>query len=102
MVWCSGNLLGAFAQGTTTRSGFAIVTLVSGNAAGLIASETLKNQTSSGIDQAVVAPSPLITGASILVPIGPVDQNTTAIAIANPSAGSGGVNLVLTNSVGNV
>ena len=47
-------------------------------------------------------PSPLITTASIPVPVGVVGENTTAIAIANPSAGSGGVNLVLTDNVGNV
>jgi hypothetical protein len=101
VIWCSGVLLGAFAQGpATTRSGFAIVTLVSGNIAGLIATGTLRNRTGSGIQQAVVAPSPLITTASILVRVGPVAEDTTAIAIANPSASAGGVNLALTNSVG--
>ena len=99
-LFCSGNVLGVFAQDTTTRSGFAIVTLVSGNIGGLIATETLKNRTSSGIEQAVVAPSPLLTTASILVRVGPVTESTTAIAISNPSTGSGGVNLVLNNSDG--
>ncbi|HYR44436.1 MAG TPA: hypothetical protein VER98_15505, partial [Terriglobia bacterium] len=102
MVWFLGNLLGAFAQDTTSRSGFAVVTLVSGNIAGLIATETLTNRTSSGVEQAIIAPSPLITTASILVPVGPVEENTTAIAIANPSLGSGGINLVLTDALGNV
>jgi hypothetical protein len=102
MVWSSGNLLGAFAQNTTARSGFAVVTLVSGNVAGLIASETLKNQTSSGVEQSILAPSALITGASMLVPVGPPAENTTAIAIANPSVGSGGINLVLTDALGSV
>jgi hypothetical protein len=102
IVWSSGNLLGAFAQDTTSRSGFAVVTPLSGNVAGLIASETLKNQTSSGVEHAIIAPSALITSASILVPVGPVAENTTAIAIANPSLGSGGVNLVLTDKLGSV
>ena len=102
MVWFSGNLLGAFAQDTTTRTGFAVVTLVSGNVAGLIANETLRNSTDSGIEQAVVAPSPLITSASMLVPLGPVGENTTAIALANPSLGSGQVNLILTDAIGRV
>jgi hypothetical protein len=101
-VFFSGNLLGAFAQATTTRSGFAVVTLVSGNPAGLIATETLRNRSSSGVEQSAVAASPLITSASILVPVGPVAENTTAIAIANPSMGSGGVNLVLTDVAGNI
>jgi hypothetical protein len=102
MVWSSGDLLGAFAQSTTSRSGFAVVTLVSGNIAGLTASETIKKQTSSGVEQAILAPTVLITGASMLVPLGPLAQSTTAIAIANPSLGSGGVNLVLTDAGGGV
>jgi hypothetical protein len=101
VIWFSGHLLGGFAQDTTTtRSGFAIVTLVSGNIAGLIGAETLKNRTGSGLQHAVVAPSPLITSASILVRVGSITDTTTAIAISNPSAGLGGVNLVLTNSLG--
>jgi hypothetical protein len=102
LLWCSGNFLGAFAQDTTTRTGFAVVTLVSGNVAGLIANETLRNRTDSSVEQAVVAPSPLITSASMLVPLGPVGENTTAIALANPSMGSGGVNLILTDALGRV
>lgn len=101
IVCFSGNLLGAFAQDTTT-SGFAVVTLVSGNEAGLVATETLKNVTGVGLDQTVVGPSVLITTASILVPVGPVAENTTAIAVANPSMGSGGVNLILTDRAGGV
>jgi hypothetical protein len=102
-VWCSGNLLGAYAQGpTTTRTGFAVVTVVSGNMAGLIATETLTSRTDSGVEQAIVAPSALLTSASILVTVGPVAENTTAIAIANPSTGPGGVNLILTNAAGGV
>ena len=102
MVWLSGGLLAGFAQNTTPRSGFAVVTLVSGNIAGLVGTETLRNRTSSGIEQAAMPPSPLITTASILVPVGAVGENTTAIAIANPSMGSGGVNLVLTDKFGTV
>lgn len=102
IVWLSGGLLAAFAQNATPRSGFAVVTLVSGNIAGLVGSETLRNQTSSGIEQAAMPPSPLITTASILVPVGAVGDNTSAIAIANPSTGSGGLNLVLTDNAGTV
>ena len=101
-IWCSGSLLVAFAQETTISSGFAIVTVVSGNIGGLIGSETLRNSTVFDVDQAVVGPSPLITSASILAPVGPIAENTTAIAIANPSAGAGGVNLILTDEVGGV
>jgi hypothetical protein len=98
----SGTLLTAFAQGTTVQSGFAIATLVSGNIAGLVATENLINTTGFGFEHAIVAPSSLITTASLLVPVGPVGGNTTAIAIANPSSGTGAVNLVLTDNMGAV
>jgi hypothetical protein len=101
-LWISGNLLAAFAQGTTVRSGFAITTLVSGNIAGLVATESLINTTASGVEHAIIAPSALITTASMLVPVGPLGGNTTAIAIANPSSGTGAVNLVLTDNLGAV
>src|SRR6058998_147376 len=100
IVWSSGTLLAGFAQNTTPRSGLALVTLLSGNVAGLIGTETIRNRTSSGIEQAVIPPSPLVTTASILVPVGAVVENTTAIAIANPSIASGGVNLILTDTTG--
>src|SRR5262245_57404313 len=100
---CFGNASSGSSQTrTTTRSGFAVVTLVSGNIAGLIATEMLTNRTSAGFEQAVVAPSPLITTASMLVHVGPVSENTTTIAIANPSLGSGGVNLIFTDAAGTV
>jgi hypothetical protein len=99
MVWCLGLFPVVFAQ-DTTRSGSAIVTLLSGNFSGLIATETLTNQTTSGVDQAVVAPSALITNASMIVSVGPPNGNNTAIAIANPSLGTGQVNLVLTDPSG--
>src|SRR5262245_24097811 len=102
IVCSSGALLAGFAQDTTPRSGFALVTLVSGNIAGLVGTETLRNRTSSGIEQAVMPPAPLVTTASILVPVGAVGENTTAIAIANPSIASGGVNLILTDTIGTV
>jgi hypothetical protein len=103
MLCLSGHLLGTFAQtASNIRSGYAVVTLVSGNGAGLIATETLRSRTESGFQQAIVAPSVLVTTASVLVPVGPVAENSTAIAVANPSMGSGGVNLVLTNRAGSV
>jgi hypothetical protein len=103
LIMCfSGSFLGVFAQDSVSRSGFAVVTLVSGNVPGLIATETIRNQASAGPDQAILAPSPLITSASLLVPIGPVIENTTAIAIANPSIGAGAVNLVLSDMGGNL
>lgn len=103
LICCSGNLLGVFAQNTTTtRSGFAVVTVVSGNISGLISTETLKNDLTSEVQQDIVGPSPLLTSASVLVNIGSGAAGTTAIAIANPSAGNGGVNLVLTDPFGGV
>ncbi|PYS20199.1 MAG: hypothetical protein DMG11_30255 [Acidobacteria bacterium] len=97
-----GSLPAAFAQNTTTRTGFAIITLVSGNIAGLLATETLINKTSGDTAQTTVAPSVLVSSASILVTVGPASVNTTAIALANPSTGTGSVNLLLTNEQGGV
>src|SRR5438093_11903823 len=102
IVWSSGTLLAGFAENTTPSSGFALVTLVSGNVAGLVGTETLRNRTTSGVEQAVMPPSPLVTTASIIVPVGAVGENTTAIAIANPSIAPGGVNLILTDNIGTV
>jgi hypothetical protein len=102
LIGVGGNLLGVFAQETTVRSGFAVVTVVSGNAAGLIATANLRNNDSTGIEHSVVAPSPLIISGSMLVNVQPDLNNTTALAISNPSLGSGGVNLILTDADGNV
>jgi hypothetical protein len=102
IVMLSVNLPVAFAQNSAPSSGFAIVTLVSGNIAGLIATESLSNTTISGAEHTRVAPSALITGASMLVPVGSGGENTTGIAITNPSSGSGSVNLVLTDGRGDV
>src|SRR5262249_36916529 len=102
VVLVSGNLLSTFAQDTTTRSGFVVITLVSGNISGLVATESLINTMGENVEQAIISPSPLLTTASMLVPVGATTGNTTAIAFANPSLGSGGVNLVLTDQLGNV
>jgi len=100
LVCCAGSFSGAFAQ--TTTSGFAVVTPVSGNVAGLIATETLRMQSSAGTDGATVPPSPLLQAASFLVPIGQETENTTGIAISNPSLGSGGINLIVTDQTGTI
>jgi hypothetical protein len=103
-LWVSGTLLvaSALAQDSTIHSGFAVVTVVSGNVGGLIGTETLTNQTAIGPQSAVVAPSALVTTASILVHVGPGSETTTALALANPSSGSGGVNLILTDESGSL
>ena len=102
LIGVGGNLLGVFAQETTVRSGFAVVTVVSGNAAGLIATANLRNNDSTGIEHSVVGPSPLVISGSMLVNVQPELNNTTALAIANPSLGSGAVNLILTDTAGGV
>jgi hypothetical protein len=79
-----------------------VATLVSGNIAGVVATESLTINGVSGSEQAIVGPSTLVTSGSLLVPVGPIGQSTTAIAIANPSLGAGGVNLILTDANGSV
>jgi Ca-activated chloride channel homolog len=44
LIGLSGGLLAGFAQNTTPRSGFPIVTLISGSIAGLVGTETLRNR----------------------------------------------------------
>jgi hypothetical protein len=97
-----GSLPAAFAQDLSTRSGFAVITLVSGNTAGLTATETLINGSTEDVALTTVAPSVLLTNASMLVTVGPASLNTTAIVLANPSMGAGGVNLLLTNQSGGI
>jgi len=98
----SGHLLGVFAQDRTTHTGFAVITLVSGTPAGLVSTETIENHGGAEVEHAVLSPAPLTTNASILVTVGATGDNSTAIAVANPSSGSGGVNLILTDTQGRV
>jgi hypothetical protein len=100
IIVASGNLPGARAQDASPRIEFAVVTPVSGSIGELVVNETLSNGTTSGVEHAVLGPSPLTKSASILVPVGPTTANTTAIAIANPSTSSGHVNLILTDATG--
>jgi hypothetical protein len=100
LLCCSGNLLDVFGQSTTIRSGFAVVTVISGNVAGLVATETLMNTLTEENIQDIVGPSPIVTSASVLVNVG--SGTESAIAFANPSDASGGVNLLLTDRQGGV
>jgi len=100
LICCSGNLLDVFGQSTTIRSGFAVVTVVSGNVAGLVATETLMNTLTAEDIRDIVGPSPIVTSASILVNVGSGVES--AIALANPSDSFGGVNLLLTDRQGGV
>jgi hypothetical protein len=98
---CSGNLLAAFAT-DVPRSGFAIVTVVSGNIADLVTTERLTNNITTIAEEQILPPSPFFTTASILVSFGASSEPTSAIAIANPSVVTGGVNLLLTDGRGGV
>src|SRR6266478_6541352 len=95
-----GLAAAGFGQSTVPRSGFVIITPVSGNIAGLVASETVINNTSLGIAEAGVSPAPLLTTAVLPVSVGPATQGTSAIAIANPSTSAGQVNIRLTDQQG--
>jgi len=103
LICCSGHLLSVFAQRTVTRSGFAVVTAVSGNVSSLTATESLRIDNRFDVAQVVVGPSPLINSGSILVNVGSgIGIPRTAIAIANPSIDSGNVNLSLTDPRGGI
>jgi hypothetical protein len=99
MVLCLSHSVSAQ---DTTQTGFAIVTLVSGNIAGLIATETLTFNDGTNTNVAIVPPAALLTSSSMLVSIDPNGGNTTAVAISNPSLGSGSVNLLVTDERGAV
>jgi hypothetical protein len=97
-VLCSGSFLGVFAQNGVVRSGFAIVTPISGDVTGLTATETLTNMATG--EQAFVAPSVVTTEASLIVNVSAFLDSNTGIAIANPTSAPAGVSLTLTNSDG--
>ena len=79
-MMCVGWLApGLSAQDTTPSNGFAVVTVVSGNIAGLVATETLIHNDGVQTDHAAVGPSVLVTNGSFLVTVGPIDENTTFV-----------------------
>ncbi len=67
------------------QTGFAIITPLSGNGAGLNVSETFIEQTDGGFFQASVVASPLITLTSVVVSSDPTNGLNTGIAIVNPN-----------------
>lgn len=99
----SGSLVPGFGQDfgeDVVRTGFAVVTPVSGNSAGLIATATFFEQTLTGIEQAVTPPSPLRTSAALPANISPSLNVRTGIALANPSNLDARVNLLMTDDFG--
>lgn len=84
----------------TSQVGYAIVTPISGNPAGLVAAETLSTETGSGVVQTTLAPTPLLTSAAMAVNYGASASGSTGIAIVNPSSGQATVSLSLTNAQG--
>src|SRR5262245_25418106 len=97
-------LCGCFttAFGQDLRSGFVVVTPVSTSSVGLIATETLSNQSFAGFSQAQLAPAIPTRNAAMPVNVGPSSSSSSAIAIVNPSTTTANVNVIMTGTQGNV
>jgi len=90
----------SLARGQALRHGFAIITPESGNPAGLIVVETILNQSFTGLVQTEVSPAPLLATAAFKVNLGTTLDDTTGIAIVNPSVFVSNVRLIITDQNG--
>jgi hypothetical protein len=84
----------------TIRRAYAIVTPESGNASGLIPTETLIHRTASGIVETSLSPSPVLSNLAMPVNFGTLTDGSTGIAIVNPSAVAANVEFSITDSDG--
>src|SRR5690242_6709004 len=81
------------AQNPGIQVGFAIVTVESGNSAGIVPFETLVETGSGGTTTTNITPPPLLTNSSMVVSLGADGNNSTGIAIVNATATAGHVQL---------
>jgi len=80
--------------------GYAIITPLSGNAAGLVPTETLIHTTANGIVESSLSPSPVLTNMAMAVNLGTIAEGTTGIAIVNPTAVAAKVQFAITDPAG--
>src|SRR6185369_8294275 len=83
------------------RTGFAVVTPVTGGGLGLAVSETFAEQAGGTVFQATVLPSPLTTVTSVVVNTNPATGANTGVAIVNPNDAAATVTLTLVDRQGN-
>ena len=82
------------------RAGYVVVTPASANQAGLIALQKLRFQTAAGAFETDVPPAPVINTVAIPVDLGSLSEGSTGIAIVNPTATVGNVQLLATDAQG--
>ena len=82
------------------QNAYAIITPESGDPAGLVLTETLTNGGLGGLGQTQVPPSPLLRKGALNVNIGTANEDSTGIAIVNPSTDVALVNLLVTDPQG--
>jgi hypothetical protein len=82
------------------QNAYAIITPVSGDPVGLVLTETLTNTGLGELGQTQVPPSPPMTKGALNVNIGTANEDSTGIAIVNPSTNVALVNLLLTDPQG--
>src|SRR5262249_47578089 len=85
-----------FGQGPV-RTGFAVVTPITGDATAFSVTETLIERLDDSVAQSSVQPSPLVTATSIVLVLDPAGAVNTGIAILNPFGADTIVNLSLVN-----
>jgi hypothetical protein len=82
------------------RTGYAVVTPLTGTTAGLGVSETFGEQIGDNLFQASVVSSPLVTLTDIVLNINPLTATNTGIAIVNPSTFLATITLTVNNQQG--
>jgi hypothetical protein len=90
----------AQAQTTAVQPGFAIVTVESGNAAGIAPVETLIHDDFGVTTTSDLSPTPLLTNSAMVVYLGTAAAGTTGIAVMNPTTATAHVQLLITNAQG--
>lgn len=90
----------AQAQTPVIQTGFAIITVESGNSAGLAPVETLIHNESGVTTTTDVPPAPLLTNSAMVINLGTFAAGETGLAIVNPTASAGHVLLSVTDPFG--
>jgi adhesin HecA-like repeat protein len=90
----------SFSQAGPLRTGFAVVTPITGGRLAFSVTETFTERFEGNLLQSSVQPSPLVTATSIVVTSDPASAANTGIAILNPFDVAASVTLTLLNQQG--
>src|SRR5215475_11712515 len=100
IVCCIGMGCTAEAQTSGLQVGFAVVTVVSGNSAGILPSETLVFTDFGITTQTELTPPALLTNSAVVVNLGTTAEGSTGISVMNSTLATGHVNLSITDAQG--